>query len=255
MGNLNILKLHNLPMAFLNKRQRRKIRERNQRQQRYRQASFIKSEAFKVASQNTKKDEGIVYSLEEAFEEIESQDKPENIDESIDVCIKLGIDPIKSDQQVRAVVELPAGTGREIKVAVFTSQESMPIAQKAGADMIVDLDHISEITAETLQFDTLLATRDVINLLRPFGRTIGPLGLMPNVKSGTLVNPDELQSTVKSLKAGKIEIRNDSHAVLHACLGKRRFTREQLIENFEAIGEKLKEKKPDLIQAKKYIKW
>ena len=111
--------------------------------------------------------------------------------------------------------------------------------------MIVNLDLIREITADNLPFDKLISTHDVIKNLKPFGKSIGPLGLMPNVKSGTLVNGDELAETVKNLKAGRIEVKNDSFSIVHACLGKRRFTKEALLTNMKAIIQSVHKVKPE----------
>lgn len=167
----------------------------------------------------------------------------------------LGIDPIKSDQQVRGTVVLPAGTGRKITIAIFTSEENRKFAEAANADMIVDLNYISEITAENLAFDTLIATKEVIQKLKPLGRTIGPLGIMPNLKSGTLVTPEELELTVKTLKAGKIEFRNDTLGMVRACIGKRRFGHEDLLSNLKEIKTRLDDLRPDIIKPKSYYKW
>lgn len=258
-GNLQVNSLTHLPMAFLNKRQRVKIRMKEYRKKKQSEASFNKTTELRkimnieVVQNKSSKDDVVILEPAEAFKEIEAQMKT-HIDESIDLCIKLGIDPVKSDQQVRATVTLPAGTGREVKVAIFTSQENMALAQNSGADLIVDLNHIRDLTAETLSFDKLVATSEVIKLLKPFGRTIGPLGLMPNVKSGTLVEPNELLDTVKILKAGRIEVRNDNHAIVHACIGKRRFPNESLLENLKAVVSKLNQIKPENLKGE-YFKW
>lgn len=255
----SVCTLHNhLPIRNLNKKQKIKLRVRELRKRKLSQASFNKAEELRKLSNYTsdaaseKKDEKI-YSPLEALEEINKQPECPH-DESIDLCIKLGIDPIKSDQQVRAVVPLPGGTGREVKVAIFTTDAFMDIAKEAGADLIVDLNHIRELNSKNLTFDILLTTKESINLLKPFGKTIGPLGLMPNIKSGTLVDSSELQSTVKVLKAGRIEVRNDDSGILHACIGKRRFPQDALYDNLKSLVNTLNEKKPEKAKGI-YYRW
>jgi large subunit ribosomal protein L1 len=151
-------------------------------------------------------------------------------------------------------VTLPAGTGKEIRVAIFTSDDFKHIAEKTKADMIIDITRISELTADNIDFDELVATKDVIKQLKPYGRTIGPLGLMPNIKSGTLVDPDDLEDTINNLKAGQIEIRADSNSLIVANLGKRKFTQDELYTNFKAVIKAIEGMKPEKIKSK-YYKW
>ena len=119
--------------------------------------------------------------------------------------------------------------------------------------MIINLEQIRDITAENLSFDKLICTNDVIKNLKPFGKTIGPLGLMPNVKSGTLVNGEDIVETVKTLKAGRIEVKNDHHSIVHACLGKRRFTKEQLVDNMKAIIKSIDKIKPEKVKGEFFV--
>lgn len=222
------------------------------------QASFNKSEELKKLSNYTpeksKKEDVKIYSPFEALSEIIENQPELPFDESIDLCIKLGIDPIKSDQQVRAVVTMPSGTGRENRVGIFTTDEHLPIAEKAGADLIVNLNMIQDLNPKEIPFDTLIATTEAVKLLKPFGRTIGPLGLMPNIKSGTLVSPDDLEETVKGFKAGRIEIRNDDYAIVHACIGKRRFGKQDLFANLKALVDTLHDRKPEKSKGA-YFRW
>lgn len=222
------------------------------------QASFNKSEELKKLSnytpEKTKKEDEIIYTPYEALKEILANQEQLPFDESIDLCIKLGIDPIKSDQQVRAVVPMPSGTGRENRVGIFTTDEHLSIAEKAGADLIVNLNMIQDLNPKEIPFDTLIATTEAVKLLKPFGRTIGPLGLMPNIKSGTLVSPDALADTVKGFKAGRIEIRNDDYAIVHACIGKRRFGKDDLFTNLKALVDTLHSKKPEKSKGA-YFRW
>lgn len=182
--------------------------------------------------------------LHEVIEAIKAQEAC-SFDESIDIIIKLGIDPIKSDQQVRGTINLPGGTGRDVRVAIFTSEENIKLAEAASADKIITLQEISEINNGNLDFDVLIATKEVIKLLKPYGRTIGPLGLMPNLKSGTLVLPVDLADTVSVLKAGRIEVRNDKVGIIHACIGKRKFDNEKLNANLNSVISTLKAMKPE----------
>mmetsp|Transcript_15588 Transcript_15588/g.15401 ORF Transcript_15588/g.15401 Transcript_15588/m.15401 type:complete len:262 (+) Transcript_15588:2-787(+) len=209
-GNLDVYRLHSTPMAMLNKRQRLKIALKQQRKEK-----LMRMRGETVKGPNTNSEEEEHPPAEEVLEKIETEMKT-HIDESIDIIIKLGIDPTKSQQQVRGTIVLPAGSGRDRKIAIFTTDQHSELAKESGADMFPTLEEISQITADNIEFETLLATKDAIKFLKPLGRTIGPLGLMPNLKSGTLVDPEELVSTVKVLKAGKIEVRNDHQAIIHA---------------------------------------
>jgi large subunit ribosomal protein L1 len=249
--------LHSIPAAFLNKRQIRKHKEKDQRVTKWATATFDKNEELKklmmLGTEDQEKDIVNIYTPLEAIEEIKNQ-SIHKVDESIDICVKLGIDPVKSDQQIRGTIVLPGGIGREVKIAVFTSKDNIELAKNTQADMIIDLVRISEITAENLDFQKLVATKDVINLLKPYGRTIGPLGLMPNIKSGTLVETQDLQETIKILKAGRIEVKNDVFGIVHACIGKRKFEKERLLENLKTIAEFLKQLKPEKARGE-YFKW
>lgn len=257
-GNLDVYRLHRLPLANINRKQRLKRKLKQHRKEKLATATFNRNDELKKlmeiqATETSSRKTFKTFTPLEAFEEIEKQYKSK-IDESIDMCMKLGIDSKKSDQQVRGIVVMPSGTGREVKIAIFTSQENMRFAEKAGADMIIGIDVIKDLDPEKIPFDKLIATSDVIKNLKPFGRTIGPLGLMPNAKSGTLVEPSELESTVKNFKEGRIEVKNDNFSIIHACIGKRRFTKEQLLINFQAIVRRLQQLRPEK-QKGEYFVW
>jgi len=172
------IRLFNFPSFSISKSQRRNRGLRKYRSEIQKQATFNKADALKDLVQIQVKETGAgkdlkIYSPMEAIEDIKEKQDPHKTDENINLYIRLGIDATKSDQQVRGTIVLPAGTGKETKVAIFTSDDFKHIAAKTKADMIIDLNHIKEITPDNLKFDVLVATNDVIKLLKPFGRTIG----------------------------------------------------------------------------------
>ncbi|SET91114.1 50S ribosomal protein L1 [Thalassotalea agarivorans] len=174
-----------------------------------------------------------------------------NFRESVDVAINLGIDARKSDQNVRGATVLPNGTGREVRVAVFTQGENADKAKEAGAD-IVGMDDLAEqVKKGEMDFDVVIATPDAMRVVGQLGQILGPRGLMPNPKVGT-VTPDVV-TAVNNAKAGQIRYRNDKNGIIHTTIGKADFEEAQLKENLEALLDALKKAKP--AQAKgQYIK-
>ena len=163
-------------------------------------------------------------------------------DETIDVAIQLGIDPKKSDQAVRGAVVLPAGTGKTTRVAVVVSGDGEQAAKDAGADKVGFEDLIAEIMGGATDFDVLIATPDAMRKLAPAGRILGPRGLMPNPKSGTVAaDPAE---AVKNAKAGQVRYRADKTGIIHASVGKASFAAADLKQNIESLIAALKRSKP-----------
>ncbi len=165
-------------------------------------------------------------------------------DETVEVHVRLGIDPRKSDQTVRGTVALPHGTGRSVRVLALTQGDSIGTAQEAGADFVGGDDMISRIQEGWLDFDAVVATPDMMaSVGSKLGRVLGPRGLLPNPKSGT-VGPN-IGEMVRALKAGRIEFRNDKTGVVHAPIGKASFEADKLAENFAAFRTALESSRPD----------
>jgi len=163
-------------------------------------------------------------------------------DESIDVAVQLGIDPKKSDQLVRGSVVLPAGTGKSVRVAVFAQGDKAEAAKAAGAD-IVGLDDLAEsIKAGQMDFDVVIASPDTMRVVGALGQILGPRGLMPNPKVGT-VTPD-VATAVKNAKAGQVQYRTDKAGIIHATIGRASFGVEQLQTNLAALVDALQKARP-----------
>jgi large subunit ribosomal protein L1 len=163
-------------------------------------------------------------------------------DESIDVAVQLGIDPKKSDQLVRGSVVLPAGTGKSVRVAVFAQGEKAEAAKAAGAD-IVGLDDLADsIKAGQIDFDVVIASPDTMRVVGALGQILGPRGLMPNPKVGT-VTPDVV-TAVKNAKAGQVQYRTDKAGIIHATIGRASFGVEQLQTNLSALVDALNKARP-----------
>ncbi|MBS3797164.1 MULTISPECIES: 50S ribosomal protein L1 [unclassified Pseudoalteromonas] len=171
--------------------------------------------------------------------------------ESVDVAVNLGIDARKSDQNVRGATVLPHGTGRDVRVAVFTAGANAEAAKEAGAD-IVGMEDLAELVKKgEMNFDVVVASPDAMRVVGQLGQILGPRGLMPNPKTGT-VTPNVAEA-VKNAKAGQVRYRNDKNGIIHTTIGKVDFTAEQLQENLESLIVALKKAKPS--QAKgTYIK-
>ena len=163
-------------------------------------------------------------------------------DENIDVAIRLGIDPKQADQQVRGTVALPAGTGKSVRVLVFAKGEKAKEAEAAGADYVGAEDFVEKIQGGWTDFDVAIATPDVMSLVGRLGRVLGPRGLMPNPKAGTVTF--DISKAVKEIKAGKIEYRVEKAGILHTGIGKASFTEEQLLANLMALLEAVVRAKP-----------
>ena len=162
--------------------------------------------------------------------------------ESVDVAINLGIDARKSDQNVRGATVLPNGTGRDVRVAVFTQGANAEKAKEAGADIIGMEDLAEQVKAGEMNFDVVIASPDAMRVVGQLGQILGPRGLMPNPKVGT-VTPN-VAAAVKNAKSGQIRYRNDKNGIIHTTIGKADFESDKLQENLEALLEALKKAKP-----------
>jgi len=165
-----------------------------------------------------------------------------NFEESIDIAIKLGIDTRRSEEQVRGAVDLPHGTGKKVKVIVFALGEKAKEAEEAGADFVGAEDLAEKIQNGWTDFDAAIATPDMMKIVGKLGKVLGPRGLMPNPKVGTVTF--DVKSTVNAVKAGKVEYRGDKFGIVHAPLGKTNFDKEKLLENFTTFVEAINKAKP-----------
>ena len=182
--------------------------------------------------------------LYEAKEAIELAKKAStvNFDATVEVAFRLGIDTRKNDQQIRGAVVLPNGTGKTQSVLVFAKGEKLKEAEAAGADFVGDAEYIQKIQQGWFDFDVIVATPDMMGEVGKLGRVLGPKGLMPNPKTGT-VTPD-VAKAVKDAKAGKVEYRTDKAGNVHVPIGKVSFEDQKLVENFKAIFDTILKAKP-----------
>ena len=194
---------------------------------------------------------GKVYPAVEALNLVR-QNATAKFDESVDVAIQLGIDPRKSDQAVRGAVVMPEGTGKTVRVAVFTQGAKADEATAAGADFVGADELIPRIQNDGwLDFDVVVATPDMMGVVGRLGRVLGPKGLMPNPKAGTVTM--DVTKAVNDIKAGKIEYRLDKTNIIHVPIGKASFTEEQLADNFQTLMDAINKAKPSSLKGQ-YIK-
>ena len=186
-------------------------------------------------------DQNKVYTLDEALSLVK-ETATAKFDESIDIAIQLGIDPRKSDQLVRGSVVLPAGTGKSVRVAVFTQGDNVDAAKEAGADIVGMEDLAEQVKAGNLDFDIVIASPDAMRVVGALGQILGPRGLMPNPKVGT-VTPD-VATAVKNAKAGQIQYRTDKSGIIHTTIGRASFEADQLKQNLNALVDALNKARP-----------
>ena len=181
------------------------------------------------------------YSLVEAMEIIQSV-KSEKFDESIDISVKLGVDPDKSDQNVRGAVTLPNSLGKEVKVAVFADGDHASDAQSAGAEFVGMDDLAEKFQKEEVSVDVVISTNAAMKVVGKLGQVLGPKGLMPNPKTGTV--SDDVTTAIKNVKAGQIRFRTDKNGIIHGSIGKVSFDGEKIKANASALLEELRKLKP-----------
>ena len=172
-------------------------------------------------------------------------------DESVDVVVRLGVDPRKADQMLRGTVSLPSGTGKEVRVAVFAQGEAATTAREAGADFVGSDDLAEQVSGGMTDFDVAIATPDMMPVVGKLGRILGPRGLMPNPKTGTVTT--DVARTIEEFKGGKVEYRTDRFANVHVPIGRASFAEEDLLKNLRAVVAELQRAKPAAAKGK-YMK-
>jgi ribosomal protein L1 len=188
---------------------------------------------------------GKVYPLAEALE-LAVKTNPVKFDASVEVHVRLGVDPRQADQNIRSTVVLPNGSGKTVRVAVFAPESDHAAATKAGADVVGDEAFIKQLDKEELNFDVLVATPQYMPKLGKYARLLGPRGLMPNPKSGTVAT--DVAKAVTEAKAGKVEYRVDKQAIVHLSIGKVSFGADKLAENAQAFFDSLQAQKPSSLK-------
>jgi large subunit ribosomal protein L1 len=163
-------------------------------------------------------------------------------DETVELSVRLGVDPRKADQMVRGAVSLPAGTGKSVRVVVFAKGENAVAAREAGADEVGDDDLAERIQGGWMDFDATVATPDMMPVVGKLGRVLGPRGLMPNPKSGTVT--DDVGRAVRDIKGGQVEYRTDRHGNVHLILGKKSFSAEDIAKNYLTVIDEIVRAKP-----------
>ncbi|WP_129674836.1 50S ribosomal protein L1 [Candidatus Chloroploca sp. Khr17] len=185
-----------------------------------------------------------LYTLEEAFALVKETSYVK-FDPTVEVHLRLGIDPRHADQNIRTTVALPHGTGKMVSVLVFCQNDAVQAALDAGANFAGNDELIARVDKENFfDFDVAIATPDMMGKVGRIGRKLGPRGLMPNPKSGTIVPAEDLPKTIREVRGGRVEFRNDKTGILHVAIGKLSFTPEQLHENFVALMDAVKGAKP-----------
>jgi large subunit ribosomal protein L1 len=184
-----------------------------------------------------------LYSPEEALK-LAKQNAFAKFDETVEVHIRLGVDPRHAEQQVRETVMMPHGLGKKVRVVVFAEGDAARSAQEAGADFVADSDLIKKIQEGWTDFDATVAVPEMMGQVGRLGKILGPRGLMPNPKAGTVVPGDDLARVIDELKSGRVEFRLDRTANLHVPIGKASFEAQQLVENFAALMEAVRHAKP-----------
>jgi large subunit ribosomal protein L1 len=181
------------------------------------------------------------YSVEDAVKAIKERAKAK-FDETIELAFNLGIDPKHADQNVRGMISLPHGTGRSVRVAVFAKGDRAEAAKKAGADIVGAEDLAEKVQAGQMDFDRVIASPDMMVLVGKLGKVLGPRGLMPNPKLGTVTN--DVAEAVKAAKGGQVEYRAQKEGIIHAGVGKASFTEQALVENVKALFNAVNRAKP-----------
>ncbi|WP_288529462.1 50S ribosomal protein L1 [uncultured Eubacterium sp.] len=195
-------------------------------------------------------DRANLYTSTEALDLVEKTAKAK-FDETVEVHVRLGVDSRHADQQVRGAVVLPNGTGKDVKVAVFAKGDLAKAAQDAGADFVGDMDLMQKIQGGWMEFDVCIASPDMMGVVGRLGKVLGPRGLMPSPKAGTVTM--DVAKAVQEAKAGKIEYRLDKSNIIHCPIGKVSFGTDKLLENFNALLDAIIKAKPEAAKGQ-YIK-
>ncbi len=191
-----------------------------------------------------KVDQGKLYSPREAMD-LAKETSTTKFDSTVEVHIRTTLDPRQADQQIRDVVVLPHGLGKTVRVLVFAQGEGAAAAREAGADLVADDDEtLKKIEGGMTDFDVAIATPDMMGKVGRLGRVLGPRGLMPNPKAGTVVNANDLGRAIQEAKAGRVEFRLDKTANMHVAIGKTSFEAGKLLDNFAALMEAVRKAKP-----------
>ena len=204
----------------------------------------------KYVEASKKVDSNKLYEISDALELVQ-QMASAKFNEPVEVAFKLGVDPRHADQQIRGAVVLPHGTGKTRTVLVFAKGEKAKEAEAAGAEFVGAEDMVAKIQEGWFGFDVAIATPDMMGVVGKIGRLLGPKGLMPNPKTGTVTM--DVTKAVQEVKAGKIEYRVDKAGIIHAPIGKVQFTKDQLVENFNTLADILIKAKPATIKGQ-YVK-
>lgn len=202
---------------------------------------LIERRGKKYQAAAKKLEDGKAYSLTEAVK-LATETSTTSFDSSVEMHIRLGVDPRQADQNIRATVSLPNGTGKSVRVAVFAPEDQHAAAKEAGADVVGDEDFLKQLDKEVIDFDVLVATPQYMPKLGKYARLLGPKGLMPNPKSGT-VSANVVKATAEA-KGGKVEYRVDKQATIHLSIGKVSFGADKLDENAKAFMTSLQSQKP-----------
>ena len=182
-----------------------------------------------------------IYSIAEAMEILQAVKSPK-FEESVDISIKLGVDASKSDQNVRGAVTLPNALGKSVSVAVFADGEAAEAAKAAGAEFVGMDDLAEQFTKEEVQVDVVISTQAAMKVVGKLGQVLGPKGLMPNPKTGTV--SDDVSGAIKNVKAGQVRFRTDKNGIIHGCIGKVSFDADKIQSNAAALLAELKKLKP-----------
>jgi large subunit ribosomal protein L1 len=204
----------------------------------------------KYVDASRKYDKATLHQPAEAMELVKSM-ATHKFDETVEAAFRLGVDPRKADQMLRGTVSLPAGTGKDVRVAVFATGEAAQEARDAGADVVGADDLVKQVSDGFMDFDIAIATPDLMGQVGKLGRVLGPRGLMPNPKTGTVTT--DVGKTVGEFKGGKVEYRTDRHGNVHVPIGKASFPAESLVKNFGAVLDELQRAKPAAAKGR-YIK-
>jgi large subunit ribosomal protein L1 len=203
------------------------------------EVEVAKGKKYRAASENVDPDQ--LYGPREAIGILKGF-PDRKFDETIELSVRLGVDPRKADQMVRGAVSLPAGTGKNVRVVVFAKGEKATAAKEAGADEVGADDLAEKIQGGWMEFDATVATPDMMPVVGKLGRVLGPRGLMPNPKSGTVT--DDVVKAVGDIKGGQVEYRTDRHGNVHLILGKKSFSEEDITRNYATVIDEIVRAKP-----------